>query len=276
MRVEPSGQACGATVSGIDLKGDLSPALIGALRRAWLAHQVLAFPDQALDDALERFTLALGTFGEDPFIAPLPGRAHVLEVRREADEQTALFAESWHSDWSFLDPPPAATLLQAHVIPPVGGDTLFADQYAAYDALADEMKARIDGLSAWHSAARGYAPDGLYGESDKASGRSMSIRPSVEAKKKRLQPMVRMHPETGRRALFVNPGYTIAIDGMEDEEGWALLLELFRHQTEERFQYRHVWAPDMLVMWDNRCLLHRATGGYEGHRRVLHRTTVAG
>jgi taurine dioxygenase len=264
-------------VTGVDLAADLSPATVGAIRTAWLAHLVLAFPDQRLDDdALERFTLAMGAFGEDPFIAPVPGRQHVLEIRREAEETTPLFAETWHSDWSFLDPPPQATLLHGRIIPPVGGDTLFANQYSAYEALADDLKAKVDGRNAWHSAARGYAPDGAYGDADQAAGRSMTIRPSVDARKRRLQPMVRTHPETGRKALFVNPGYTIGVEGMDEAEGWALLVDLFRHQTEERFQYRHRWAPDMLVMWDNRCLLHRATGGYEGHRRVLHRTTVAG
>lgn len=277
MKVVPSGQACGASVTGIDLTGDLPPALIGAIRAAWLEHLVLGFPDQQIDDdGLERFTRAFGSFGEDPFIAPIAGREHVLEIRREADEKTPLFAETWHSDWSFLTPPPAATLLHGRVIPPVGGDTLFANQYAAYDALADELKAKIEGRNAWHSAARGYAPDGAYGDADQASGRSMTIRPSVDARKRRLQPMVRPHPETGRRALFVNPGYTIGIDGMDDDEGWSLLLTLFQHQTNDAFVYRHRWSEGMLTMWDNRCLLHRATGGYEGHQRVLHRTTVAG
>jgi taurine dioxygenase len=276
MQVLPSGQSCGATVTGVDLAGDLTP-LIAAIHAAWLDHLVLAFPDQALDDdGLERFTRAFGSFGEDPFIAPIAGREHVLEIRREADEKTPLFAETWHSDWSFLTPPPAATLLHGRVIPPVGGDTLFANQYAAYDALADEVKAKIEGRSAWHSAARGYAPDGAYGDADQAAGRSMTIRPSVEARKRRLQPMVRVHPETGRKALFVNPGYTIGVDGMDEAEGWSLLLEIFQHQTSEAFVYRHRWSPNMLTMWDNRCLLHRATGGYEGYQRVLHRTTVAG
>ena len=275
MRVTPSGQACGATITGVDLTGDLDAPLVGAIRAAWLAHQVIAFPDQKLDDdGLERFTQKIGSFGADPFIAPVPGREHVLEVRREADETSPIFAETWHSDWSFLPPPPAATVLHGRVIPPVGGDTLFANQYAAYDALPDSTKQKIACMNAWHSAARGYAPDGMYGDNDK--GRSMDIRPSVEARKRRLQPMVRPHPETGRKALFVNPGYTVSIDGMDEEEGWALLVELFQHQVGEAFQYRHAWAPDMLVMWDNRCLLHRATGGYEGHQRVLHRTTVAG
>jgi taurine dioxygenase len=275
LEVTPSGQACGAIARGVDLSGDLSADAIAALRAAWLQHQVLALPDQTLDDDdLERVTLALGAFGEDPFIAPIPGREHVLEVRRDAEETSPLFAETWHSDWSFLSTPPSATLLHGRVIPPTGGDTLFANQYAAYEALDAATKARIEGLNAVHSAGRAYAPEGLYGEKDK--GRSMAIRPSPEARKTQSHPMMRIHPETGRKALFVNPGYTIAIEGMAHEEGWPLLLKLFKHQTRPEFVYRHRWAENMLVIWDNRSVLHMATGGYQGHARVLHRTTVAG
>ena len=178
------------------------------------------------DDGLERFSLAFGPFGEDPFIAPIPGREHVLEVRREADETAPIFAETWHSDWSFLARPPSASILHGRVIPPVGGDTLFADQYAAYEALADDLKAAIEGRNAVHSAGRAYGPDGVYGA--RGVGRSMDIRPSEAALASRTHPMVRTHPETGRKALFVNPGYTIAIEGMDEDEGWALLLKLFK------------------------------------------------
>lgn len=275
MRVVPSGQACGATILGVDLAGPLSAGLVADIRAVWLEHLVLAFPDQPLDDdGLERFTCAMGGHGEDPFFAPVPGRQHIAAIRRRADETTPIFAESWHSDWSFLDPPPSATVLHARIIPPVGGDTLFSNQYAALEALPAQVRARIQGLNAWHSAARGYAPDGLYGAGDK--GRSMDIRPSEEARKRRLQPMVRRHPETGREALFVNPGYTVAIEGLEPAESQALLVDLFTHQTQEQFQYRHAWRDGMLLMWDNRCLLHRATGGYDGYDRLLHRATVAG
>jgi taurine dioxygenase len=151
---------------------------------------------------------------------------------------------------------------------------LFANQYAAYDGLEPAMKSRLEGMLGVHSAAKGYAPDGQYGDNDK--GRSMDIRPSEAARAKRTHPIVRTHPETGRKALFVNPGYTQSIAGMSQEDGWALLLELFKHQSQPRFVYRHRWAKDMLVMWDNRCLTHMATGGYQGHARLLHRTTVAG
>ncbi len=273
--VIPSGQACGATVRGVDLTKPLSAADIAAIRTAWLAHQVLAFPDQAMDDDdLERFTLTIGAFGEDPFIAPIPGREHVLAVSREPDETAPIFAENWHSDWSFLANPPSATLLHGRIIPPIGGDTLFANQYAAYEALEDDQKARLDELIAVHSAGPAYGPDGFYGPRDK--GRSMTIRPSEAAYATQPHELVKTHPETGRKALFASPGYTIGVEGMDDEDAKALLYPLFRHQSRPEFQYRHHWEPDMLVMWDNRCLNHMATGGYQGHRRLLHRTTVAG
>jgi taurine dioxygenase len=275
LRVTPSGNPCGASVEGLDLRQPISTDLAAELRGIWLEHQVLAFPEQPIDDdGLERFALAFGEFGEDPFIAPIPGREHVLEVRREPDETAPIFAETWHSDWSFLPRPPSATILHGRIIPPVGGDTLFSNQYAAYEALDETMKARLQGLRAIHSAAPAYAPDGQYGERDK--GRSMDIRPSEAARVQQAHDLVRVHPETGRQALYVSPGYTIGIEGMERDEAWPLLLTLFRHQAHPRFVHRQAWRTNMLVMWDNRCLNHMATGGYQGHRRVLHRTTVAG
>ena len=125
-----------------------------------------------------------------------------------------------------------------------------------------------------HSARRAYAPEGFYGEGDKAK-RSMDIRPSREAEATQLHPLIRKHPETGREGLFSCFGYIIGIEGMDDVEAVSLLIELYQWQGREEFQYRHHWQPDMLLMWDNRSLLHAATGGYEGCRRLLHRTTIA-
>jgi taurine dioxygenase len=151
--VEPSGQACGARVTGVDLTAPLDPETVADIRAAWLEHHVLAFPGQAMsDDDLERFTLAFGGFGEDPFIAPIPGRDHVIAVERLADEESPLFAENWHSDWSFQARPPAGTCLFSLVIPPVGGDTLYADQHMALEAMPPEMRARFEGKVAVHSA----------------------------------------------------------------------------------------------------------------------------
>jgi taurine dioxygenase len=215
----------------------------------------------------------MGPPGEDPYIHPIPGHPRVIAVRRQAHETTPIFAESWHSDWSFLNPPPAGTALHGMIIPPEGGDTLFADQYAAYEALPARTKDRLAGRYGLHSARRGYAPDGLYGEKDK--GRSMSIVYSADAQRTQRQPIFRTHPETGRTALFVSPGYTIGIEDMSEAEAESLLIELFQHQTRPAFVYRHRWSVGMLTLWDNRCLLHRATGGYEGHERLLYRVTVA-
>jgi taurine dioxygenase len=273
LRVESSGVGCGALIRGVDLSRPGSPAEISLIRSAWLEHQVIGICDQDLQISdLERFAAALGPDGDDPFIASIAGHPRVVEVRREADEATPVFAEAWHSDWSFLEASPAGTLLYGKIIPPVGGDTLFANQYAAYDALPEAMKSRISRLQGIHSARRSYSPGGVYGERDK--GRSMAIRYSERAMATQLHPVVRRHSETGRPALFVNMGYTIGIEGMNEADATALLTELFAHQTRPEFVYRHRWSPGLLTLWDNRCLLHTATGGYQGHQRLLWRITI--
>ena len=274
LRVIPQGASCGALVDGVDLGEPLAHEQIAAIRALWLEHQVLAFPDQQLRlEDIERFASTIGPFGIDPYFDSVAGHPHVAQVRREADEQTPIFAETWHSDWSFLAHPPAATVLYGDVIPPVGGDTLFANQYAAYEALSDAMKSFLKDKQGVHSARRGYSREGMYGERDK--GRSMAIRYSDSALSTQVHPVVRMHPETGRPSLFVSMGYTIGIDGMTEAAATPILMELFAHQTRDEFIYRHRWSQGMLVMWDNRCVLHAATGGYQGYRRLLHRITVA-
>jgi len=276
IRVEPSGQVCGATVTGIDLAAPLDSETVAAIRAAWLEHHVLAFPDQVMtDDGLERFTLYFGPFGDDPYIAPVPGRRHVIAVRRAAGETAPLFAENWHSDWSFQAHPPSGTCLLGITIPPVGGDTLFADQHAALDAMPGALRSRLEGKLAVHSARGGYAPDGIYGDTDQQTDRSMVIRPSDTALATQRHPIIREHPETGRLGIFGCIGYIIGIDGVPDDEARDLLFELYQWQTRDEFVYRHRWQQNMLVVWDNRSLLHKATGGYDGHDRLLHRTTIA-
>jgi taurine dioxygenase len=273
--IEPTGQACGAHVTGIDLTRPLDPTAVAALRAAWLDHHVLVFPDQPMsDDDLERFTLYFGPFGDDPFFGPIPGREHIAAIRRDAHETAPVFAEVWHTDWSFQAKPPAGTCLFAITIPPKGGDTLFADQHQALDAMPKALRARLEGRRAVHSARRGYAPNGAYGLADRAAGRSMDIRPSESAMATQLHPIIRPHPETGRLGIFGAFGYMIGIEGMPDADANSLLGELYAWQSREEFRYRHVWQTDMLVMWDNRSVLHTATGGYEGHARLLHRTTI--
>lgn len=277
INVLESGQACGATVTGVDLTAPLDTQTVAEIRAAWLEHHVLAFPEQPMsDDDLERFTLAFGGFGDDPFIAPIAGRDHVIAVERRVDETAPLFAENWHSDWSFQATPPSGTCLFGVQIPPMGGDTLYVNQHAALDAMPGELRARLVGKMAVHSARGGYAPDGTYGSDDQATDRSMDIRPSDEAMATQLHPIIREHPETRRLGVFSCIGYIIGIDGMADDAAREILAELYAWQTRDEFQYRHVWKQDMLTMWDNRSVLHRATGGYDGHHRLLHRTTIAG
>ena len=265
--------ACGALVQGLDLCAPLSAQQVQEIRNLWLAHQVLAFPDQHMTvPDLERFALTVGPFAPDPYFDAIPGHPNVAQVRRDADETTAIFADTWHSDWSFLAHPPAATLLFGDVIPPLGGDTLFANQYDAWEALPDALKSVLITRQGIHSARRGYSRQGRYGEGD--VGRSMAIRFDDSALATQLQPIARRHPETGRLALYVSPGYTIGIDSLPDDEAQAILMQLFTHQAKPEFVYRHRWRQGMLLMWDNRCLVHAATGGYFGHRRLLHRITV--
>ena len=276
LKVEPSGQACGARVTGLDLSRPIGPELAAEIRSAWLEHRVLAFPGQpANDDTLEAFSRAMGGFGEDPFFDPIEGRQHIAAILREADEQASLFAENWHSDWSFLEHPPAGTCLMAFDAPPLGGDTLFANQVAAFDALPDAKKDELRALTAIHSAKLAYAPDGTYGEKDRAGDRSMAIRPDESANATQSHPLVYRHPETSEEALFSTLGYIVGIEGLAQSEALALLTELAQWQARDEFIYRHVWEPDMLIVWDNRPVVHKASGGYEGHRRELHRTTIA-
>lgn len=274
IEIEPSGQACGALIHGVDLAGDLPDELVAEIRAAWLAHLVVGFPDQDLtNDQFEQVALRFGSFGEDPYLRGLPDHPHIAEIRREADEQSPIFADNWHSDWSFLATPPSATMLYGIVIPPTGGDTLYANQHLAYEALDPALRERVDHLTGVHSARRGYAPQGRYGQDD--VGRSMDIIWSDSAMATQLHPLVLTHPETGRKALFVSPGYTIDIDGLPRDEAQALLWELYAHIGRDEFVYRHRWTEGMLTMWDNRAVVHAATGGYEGHRRLLRRITIA-
>lgn len=275
IRVSPHANGLGAAITGVDLSRPLADREVAGIRRAWLDHQVAYFPDQPMTHAdLERFTCYFGDWGNDPYVAPIDGHPHILEIRREPDEPVEPFGSAWHSDWSFQASPPSATILHGKVIPPVGGDTWYADGYAAFDALDPAEQETLAGLTALHSARRPYSPEGY--RAGRGPERSMKILPSDRAYEVQAHPLVRTHPETGRRALWVNAVYTVGIQGLTEAEAATLLKRLCRHATEPRFVYKHRWAADMLTMWDNRSVQHCAQGGYDGHRRVMHRTTVAG
>ena len=275
LQVEPLEHGFGATVTGLDLCAPISPEQVQALHAAWARHAVLVFPDQCLSpDELEAFTLALGAFGEDPFIEPMPGHPNILEIRREAEETVQNFGAAWHSDWSFQPCPPAGTILHSKVVPPVGGDTLYADTTRAYLALSPTMQRMLDGLHAIHSAGFAYGPRGVLARD--ADKRTIKVVVSEEAEKTERHPLVRTHPVSGRSALFVNPVYTVAIEGLTPAENFTLLKFLYDHMVKQEFVLRHRWQQDMIVLWDNRCTMHFADGGYDGHLRVMHRTTLAG
>ena len=275
IEVTPTASGFGAVVTGLDLSKPLPDGVMDDVRQAWADHGVLSFPDQPLSlDQLEAVTLQFGPFGVDPFIAPMPGRPNVLELRREPDEKATNFGAGWHSDWSFQPVPPAATLLHGQVIPPVGGDTLFADCTAAYAALSPTLQEMLAPLRAIHSAGRAYGTKGVFAR--ETERRTMQIIVSEEADKTHTHPLVRTHPVTGEKALFVSPVYTLGIEGLTPAESQAILGFLFGHMTQPEFIFRHRWARDTLLIWDNRRTVHLAEGGYDGHLRVMHRTTVAG
>ncbi|WP_256588132.1 TauD/TfdA family dioxygenase [Pseudomonas sp. AD21] len=275
IRVKSEPHGFGASIAGISIGEPLPAVVLEEVKQAWARHLVICFPDQPLShEQLEAFTLQFGHFGVDPYIVAMEAHPHILEVRREPDEKAVNFGAQWHSDWSFQEQPPAGTILHSKVTPPVGGDTLFADGCRAYDDLSETMKGLLDNLFAVHSARVPYGKDGLFAKETEA--RSMKIVISEDADKIFTHPLVRVHPITGRRALYISPVYTLGIQGMSRGESASLLSYLYQHMVQDEYIYRHRWTPNMLTLWDNRCTLHNADGGYDGHLRVMHRTTIAG
>jgi taurine dioxygenase len=271
----PTGAPCGAVVTDIDLREPISEMDAAELRRGLDDHHVLVVPDQQLTNRdLERFSQAFGTLGRDKWFVPIDDSDFIAEIRREADETSRLFGEGWHSDWSFLETPPVATCLYGIDIPPVGGDTLFANQHMAYDRLPDDLRRRVDDLRALHTDRNIYGRGGQHDPAnDGESGRSINIRAEAEPGDGE-HPLVRIHEGNGRPAFYSTVGYIQGIVGMTDDDARTVLKEVYRHQTDDEVVYRHRWEPDMVVVWDNRSVLHRATGGYEGHARLLRRTTI--
>ncbi|PLW70599.1 TauD/TfdA dioxygenase family protein [Pseudohalioglobus lutimaris] len=274
--IDPSGQSCGATLTGVDLATDLSPVDIETIKHALFEHHVICFPGQHLCDSdLERFGGQIGPLGPDPYLGHIDGHEHVVEIVREADENSAIHAEVWHSDWSFLPDPPEVSVLYGITIPDEGGDTLFANQRMALAQMPADLRSKVLELTATHSAKDAYSYQGIYGTEEARKSSSIDIRPSETAMETEPHPLVMNHPHTGMQALFGCLGYIIALEDKGYIEGLKLLMELREWQTRDEFIYRHKWQPDMLVMWDNYSVLHRATGGYEGQPRKLHRVTVS-
>jgi alpha-ketoglutarate-dependent taurine dioxygenase len=265
--------ALGATVTGIDLRRP-DPDQIVTLRQALADHLVVFVPDQPIDlDDLEHLTELLGGRDVTPYVAPVDGRPYVIRVIKEVGD-TLNFANAWHTDLSYLPAPPAYTLLHASEVPDYGGDTIWSNQYLAYNTLSKGLRETLVGLRAVHSAGMAYGTGGVL---DKVKDlTSMAIQPSPDAYQEEVHPVVIEHPVTSRPALYVNPVYTTRFEGWSPVDSQALLAHLYQHSINENFTCRLHWEPQLLAIWDNRCTMHNALNDYSGVRREMFRTSVKG
>jgi taurine dioxygenase len=262
--------ALGAEISGVDLAQELPDATIASIRQALLDHQVIFFRDQALTPERQvAFGARFGPLNVHPYVAGMAGHPEVMEVVKEPGDRIN-FGGGWHSDMSFLERPAIGSILYAVETPEFGGDTLFSSQAAAFDALSPGLQATLEGLNAVHSAAREYSAQGHSAQ----KRQSMAIAEADGLVGEYVHPMVLVHPETGRKALYVNPAFTIRIEGWKTRESKALLDYLFEHCRYEGFTCRFNWAPGSVAFWDNRSVWHFALNDYPGQRRHMRRVTV--
>jgi taurine dioxygenase len=274
--LQPIAGALGAEIIGLDLSRPLGNEAAAGLERAFAEHLVLVFRGQQLTpEGLKSFSRRFGPLSRVPYVKPLDEHPEIIAVLKEADERgISVFGGAWHSDFSFLPEPPLGSALYALEVPDHGGDTLFANQYAAYEALSPGLRRILDGLRAIHTG----APYGMRGiDPNLKTSRSIVIeRNRPEADAEVAHPVVRTHPATGRKALFVNAIYTTRFADMTEAESRPLLDFLFAHSTRPELTCRLRWTPGMLALWDNRCTQHYAINDYDGSRRLMHRTTIAG
>lgn len=268
--VKPIAGALGAEIDGVDLS-ELDDAVVAEIRDAWVRHLVVFFRDQHLDpDAFIAFANRIGTPDHYPFVPGIEGHPEIIAVLKEAHE-VVNFGGIWHSDTAYLDQPPMATMLMAREIPPHGGDTMFANMYRAYEALSPAMRDLLEPLRAVNSSALADVSKTREDRVREADGVETTAT-DYEA----VHPVVRTHPETGRKSLFVNIAHTARFEGMTEEESRPILQFLFRHQVRPEFTCRFRWQVGSVAMWDNRCAQHNPINDYHGHRRLLHRITLKG
>ena len=270
MKIKKIAGALGAELSDIDIASGLTMALANEVRQALLMHQVIFLRRQQLDPGqFLAFASAMGEPVEYPFVKGLDGFPHIIEVKK-LEHETHNFGGMWHSDTTYLEEPPMGSMLLSREVPPWGGDTLFANQYLAYETLSPGMKTIIDPLVGISSSAK----------ADISRTREDRIKTDGKSETNREyraeHPVVRTHPETGRKALYVNPAHTVGIKGLGDDESEPLLRFLFQHQVKPEFTCRIVWEPDCIAFWDNRCTQHNPVNDYHGYRRVMLRITLKG
>lgn len=262
--------ALGAEISGVDLSQDLDAATIAAIRRAFVEHQVIFFRDQTLSPAQQlAFGRRFGPLNIHPYVAGMKDHPEVMEIVKEPEDRVN-FGGGWHSDMSFLEHPSIGSILYAVDLPDYGGDTLFASQAAAFEALTPGMQKTLEGLNAVHSAGREYSAKGHSAQKRK----TMSVVEAEGAVGEFIHPVVKVHPETGRKALYVNPAFTMRFEGWSRKESRPLLEFLFEHCRYEGFTCRFAWRPGSVAMWDNRSVWHFALNDYPGQRRHMRRVTV--
>jgi len=266
--VKPLTPAVGAEIDGVDLAAPLDAETVAEIRRAFLEHLVVFFRRQKLTS--QRYMEVAQHFGEPveyPFVQGIEGFPLIVPVLKLPHEKVN-FGGVWHSDTTYLEHPPMGTMLYAQEIPPVGGDTVFANQYLAYEGLSEGLRRSLDGLKAVASSVKAAA--------SKTREDRLQTHGKSEAAREALHPVVRTHPETGRKSLYINPGHTVRFEGWSEEESRPLLEYLHRQQIREELSCRFRWEDGSLAFWDNRAAQHYAVNDYAGHRRLLHRITMAG
>jgi taurine dioxygenase len=266
LNVQRIAGALGAEITGVDLRRAADPE-IAEIRRIWLESLVVFFRDQALTPSeYMAFAKRLGKPIEYPFVRGIERFREIIEVKKLEHEKVN-FGGIWHSDTAYLDMPPMASMLLAREVPPRGGDTLFANMYLAYETLSDGMKRLLAPLKAVNASSKADVT------------RTREDRVGADQAKKEFvaaHPVVRTHPETGRKALYVNTAHTVRFEGLTEEESAPLLNYLFQHQVRPEFTCRFAWRVGSIALWDNRCAQHNPVNDYHGYRRVMHRITLAG
>ena len=268
MDIRPVAGALGAEILGIDLAQPLPADAIAAIRKALLEHLVIFFRDQKLTPLQQlAFARAFGEPMEYPQLKGLPECPLITPVVKLEHERSN-FGGVWHSDTTYLARPPMGSMLYALEVPPRGGDTLFANQYLAYETLSEGLKRTLDGLIGVNTSTKAAASK-TREDRMRAAGEELKVLSGEH-------PVVRTHPETGRKALYVNVGHTERFKGWSEEESGPLLEYLFQHQVRPELTCRLRWAPGSLAFWDNRCTQHYPINDYHGFRRVMHRVTLTG